>query len=246
MNVSLNAYTHEAGAEILKALRAPEFIVPTLALPVAFYALFGIAMADSSRQAQYMLATYGVFAVMGPAIFGFGAGVANERDRGWLNVKRAAPAPATSYIAAKLTATLVFASAALFLIYAVGGLMGGVELASTTWLSLYAVHMLCAIPFVLIGLTLGFSFAANGAIAMSNIVFLFMAALGGLWLPVFLLPEFLQQFANFLPSYHLSEIALWAVDAPGEHTLLPHLPIVLVMTGVLLALALFAWARQRA
>ncbi len=245
MNVSLYAFTHEAGAEILKALRAPEFIVPTLALPVAFYALFGIAMADSTQQAQYMLATYGVFAVMGPAIFGFGAGVASERDRGWLNVKRAAPAPATSYIAAKLTATLVFSSGALFLIYAVGGLLGGVELARSTWLTLYAVHLLCAIPFVLIGLTLGFSFGANGAIALSNIVFLFMAALGGLWLPVFLLPAFLQKFATFLPSYHLGEIALWAVGAPGEHTPTAHLPIVLVMTAILLALALFAWARQR-
>lgn len=245
MNQALRAYVNEAGAEILKALRAPEFIIPTLALPVAFYALFGIAMSGGGNQALYMLATYGVFAVMGPSIFGFGAGVASERDRGWLELKRAAPAPAVSYVAAKLTATLVFASLAIALIYAVGGFMGGVSLARGTWLLLFCVHLLSAFPFVLIGLTLGFSFAANGAIAMSNIVFLALAALGGLWLPIFLLPGALQRFASFLPSYHLGEIALFVVGAPGDRAPLINLLVVCVMTIILAGLTLIAWVRQR-
>ena len=34
----------ESGAEVLKALRAPEYVIPTLVLPVAFYSLFGVVL----------------------------------------------------------------------------------------------------------------------------------------------------------------------------------------------------------
>lgn len=241
----LDAWANEVGAELLKSLRAPEFIVPTLALPVAFYALFGVAISSGDQASVYMLATYGVFAVMGPAIFGFGAGVANERDRGWLKLKRAAPAPAISYIGAKLFATLFFATLALLLVYAVAGFVAGVELPRTTWLLLLGVHLSCAVPFVLIGLTLGFSMGSNGAIAVSNIVFLAMSALGGLWLPIFILPSALQSFAAYLPSYHLGEIALSIVEAPGERVLMNNLLPVAAMTAILAGLTVFAWLRQR-
>ena len=40
MTVSIGrAFVNEAGAEILKHMRAPEYLVPTLILPVAFYTL---------------------------------------------------------------------------------------------------------------------------------------------------------------------------------------------------------------
>jgi len=60
--LSLNAFFNECGAEILKAVRAPEYILPTLVLPVAFYALFAFAIPNSGvDSARYLLATYGVF-----------------------------------------------------------------------------------------------------------------------------------------------------------------------------------------
>ncbi len=91
----ISAVGAETGAGILQAVRSPEFVLPTLALPVAFYLLFGVVLSPGGGdRAAYLLATYGIFAVMGPAIFGFGAGVANERERGWLNIRRVSPAPA--------------------------------------------------------------------------------------------------------------------------------------------------------
>jgi len=73
-----NAFVTEAGAEIYKALRAPEFLLPTLLMPVAFFSLFAIVLPGSSDNTGYLLATFGVFAVMGPAVFGFGVAVANR------------------------------------------------------------------------------------------------------------------------------------------------------------------------
>ncbi|MBL4853183.1 ABC transporter permease [bacterium AH-315-J19] len=248
--LSLNAFFNECGAEILKAVRAPEYILPTLILPVAFYALFTFALPNSgANSARYLLATYGVFAVMGPAIFGFGVGVANERDRGWLKLKRASPAPSAAYIGAKIMVTLIFASLALIPIYLLAGFGADITMARSAWFMLFGLHLLSVLPFALIGLTLGFSFNSNGAIAVSNIFFLGMAALGGLWIPAFLFPTALQKFATTLPSYQLAEIALAIVGAPSQSGVdripMQNLMIIAIMTIVLAGLAIWAWSRQR-
>ena len=241
----MRIFAHEAGAEILKAIRAPEFIFPTILMPCAFYSLFAVVLPNSGNTAVYLLATYGVFAVMGPSIFGFGIGVATERERGWLQLKRAAPAPAYGYVCAKMVTTVLFSSMALMPIYLVAAYFGGVELERTAWVSLFAIHLLSTIPFVLIGLSLGFTLSAGGAVAVSNIVFLSLAILGGLWFPVFLFPSVMQTLASFTPSFHLAEIALLIVGAPGEHATTLNLVVITIMTLLLLALTLWAWSRQR-
>ena len=241
----MSIFASETGAEILKAVRAPEFILPTLLMPSAFYSIFGVMLTNSGSNAMYLLATYGVFAVMGPSIFGFGVGVASERERGWLQLKRAAPAPAYGYIGAKLITTLLFAMLALMPIYLIAGFFGDVELPRLTWFSLFGVHLLATIPFVLIGLSLGFSLNSGGAVAVSNIVFLSLSILGGLWFPVFIFPSFMQTLASFIPSFHLAELALAVVDAPGDRVSASNLLAISFMTVALLALTLWTWSRQR-
>jgi len=240
----MNALINETGAEILKALRAPEFLFPTLLMPCAFYSLFGVILGGSNN-GTYLLATYGVFAVMGPAIFGFGVGVAAERDRGWLQLKRAAPAPAYTYVSAKLITTLLFASLALMPIYLIAGIFGDVLLARETWVSLFFVHICASIPFILIGLSLGFSLNSGGAVALSNLVFLSLAVLGGLWLPVFTFPSVMQTVAKFTPSYHLGELALATAGVVGERATYFNLISILIMCLVFLGLSLWTWSRQR-
>jgi len=243
--IALNAFINEAGGEILKSLRAPEFIIPTLIMPVAFYALFAIALPGSNQMAPNLLATYGVFGVMGPAIFGFGAGVANEREKKWLDLKRAAPSPALSYIGAKIIATLFFAAMALVLLYGVAGFFAGVVLPRVVWASLIGFHILSALPFICLGLLLGFSFGSNASIAIANIVFLSLAALGGLWIPIGIMPKMIQNIAQFLPSFHAGELALALIDPAGMSLPAQHLLMLVIATGVLAIGAVLAWGRQR-
>jgi ABC-2 type transport system permease protein len=240
-----NAYLAEIKAEILKLARMPEFAIPTLILPVMFFTLFGVIIPGSRDNAPYLLSTFGVFAVMGPALFGFGAGVAQERERGWLTLKRAVPAPASALLVAKTAATILIASVSLAAIYAVAAFAAGVSLPAAVWLGLLAVHVLSAIPFVLIGLALGFVFGANAAVAIANILYLGMAVLGGLWMPVSIFPRIMREIAQVLPSFHLAEIALSVSGAGGDTAMLEHVLATLVITAIAAGLALLAWARQR-
>ena len=58
--------------------------------------------------AQYLLAGYGVFGVMGAAMFGFGVSVAMERTQGLLRLRKAMPMPPSTYLIAKLASAMLF------------------------------------------------------------------------------------------------------------------------------------------
>jgi len=234
-------YVREAGAEVLKSARTPQFIIPTLILPPAFYALFALGMGNGDIDtARRTLATFGVFAVMGPALFGFGANVAGERESGQLELKRLSPMPAGAHIAAKLAATIVVSVIAFSIIYALA-IFAGVDLSLLQWTLLGGVHLISVLPFALIGLGFGYRLGQKGAIAIANIIFLAMAVMGGLWMPVAVLPEVIQTIAWALPSYHLGELALMAAgQSDAAHLWLHAVPLVLLTC----AAAVFAWTGQ--
>lgn len=222
-------HLREALAEIRKSGRSPQFIIPTVALPPAFYALFAIGMGGGDAElATRMLATFGVFAVMGPALFGFGAGVAAERESGELELKRLSPMPAGAHIAAKLLAALAASAVATALIYLLA-VLAGVRPTPSQWSMIVLVHGVSVVPFSLIGLAIGYRFGQKAAVAIANAAFLGMAALGGLWMPVSAMPEVVQSLAWALPSYHLGELALMTVGmADPAHVWLHAGPLLLI------------------
>ncbi len=177
-------WRRECAAEIRMAWRLPQFLLPTVLTPAAFYGLFTIAIAKSPSPAAAAasLAGYGVFAAIGPALFGFGAGVAMEREQGRIELKRVSPMPPGAFVAGKLCAALSTTAAALALIYLLG-IVAGVRLAPGQWALLATVHLGSTLPHALIGLGIGMRMGGKGAVAIANALFLGSAVIGGLWIP---------------------------------------------------------------
>lgn len=235
-------YWLESKAEIIKSARMPQFIIPTIALPPAFYALFALALGQgSAAAATQTLATFGVFAVMGPALFGFGVNIAAERETGQLELKRLSPMPAGAQITAKIAATTVYCAVSLVMLYSLA-IVAGVALAAAQWTAMILVHFLSIIPFSLMGIGIGYRFGQGAAVAIANIVFLSLAVMGGLWFPITAMPQVMQSAAWALPSYHLGEIALMAAGQRNDSFLLLHAGPLLLIT---LAAAIFAWTGER-
>jgi len=235
-------FWRETKAEFLKAARMPMFAIPTVLLPVGFYTLFAVGMGrgDHSTVTQ-MLATFGVYAVMGPALFGFGANVASERESGQLELKRLSPMPTGAHIVGKLMATMALSAIAIALIYAVAAMVG-VKLSATQWALMASTQITAVIPFALIGLGVGYRMGSKSAVAIVNVLFLGMAVMGGLWIPLALMPEAIQTIAWVLPSYHLGELALMAVGRSEIAYFWLHAgPLALLS----LAAAVFAWTGQQ-
>jgi ABC-2 type transport system permease protein len=246
---SLRIYGTEAKYEILKTLRQPAFVIPTLAFPLLFYVMFGIAF--GGRQAvgavnlsTYLLATYSTFGVMGASLFGFGAGVAMERGYGWLQVKRASPMPPLAYLVAKTAMSIIFSAIIVTLLFVLGRLFGGVHLSTGVFLKLIGVMIAGSIPFCALGLAIGCYAAPNAAPAVVNILFLPMSFCSGLWLPLQLLPKFLQRFAPFLPSYHLGQLGLKQVGFGSPGSAAAHVAALVAFTVVFLLLALRGYSRD--
>ena len=68
----LRCYLLDTRCELLRLLREPMYIIPTLLFPALFYVMFGLLLGGrgSGEAARYLLATYGVFGAMGAGLFG--------------------------------------------------------------------------------------------------------------------------------------------------------------------------------
>jgi ABC-2 type transport system permease protein len=204
----------EARCELLKMVRLPAYALPTLCFPLVFYLFFGVAMAKRSAtfdMAQYLLATYGAFGVIGAALFGFGVGVAVERGQGWMLFKRATPMPPIAWMAGRLAACLVFGAVLVALLFLLGATVGKVDLPARAWWSLAGVLILGMVPFGAFGLALGYLTGPNSAPAVVNLLYLPAAFASGLWIPLDFLPRIFQQIAPWLPTYHFGQLALGIV-----------------------------------
>jgi ABC-2 type transport system permease protein len=232
------SYLLEAKFEFLRVLRNPSFAIPSLMFPPLFYLLFGLLLNRSSMNAAYYLfATYSVFGVMAPGLFGFGVAVAIERERGWLALKRVAPMPPGAYLLAKMVMAALFALIIYIVLALMARFLGGVQLAGWQWLLLGVIAVFGVLPFCALGLLIGSRVNAAAAPAIVNFIYLPMAFLSGLWMPLSLLPPFFAQIAPLWPAYHLSQLALATIGHGDGTALLPHIVISIGFTAICFAIA---------
>ncbi len=238
----------EAKYELFKLLRMPAYAVPAVAFPVMFYCLFGLLFGGRApggvSMPTYLLGTYGAFGVIGASLFGFGVGLAVERGQGWLVLKRATPMPPLALFTAKLFNAVVFACVIVLSLSVLGVMFGNVRLPAGAWVQLTVTLIAGAIPFCAIGLALGYFAGPNSAPALVNLIYLPMAFLSGLWIPIEMLPQAVKNAAPFLPAYHFAQLALGAVGAGLGAPAWTHISALAGFTIIGLSLALWGYRRD--
>jgi ABC-2 type transport system permease protein len=221
----LGAYLAEARSECLRYMRNPAFMLPIMLFPGMFYLLFGILMAKSNGAdaSRYLLASYSVFGVMSPGLFGFGVSLALERDGGLLTWKRALPMPPGAYLLGKMLMAMAAAAVVVLLLLAMALGVAHVPLTMAQAGGLLLTGVLGVLPFCALGMFVGTVVKGQGAPGVLQLLYLPMSFVSGLWFPLPMLPKVLQQIAPLWPSYHLDRIALAAVgmapDAWWPHAL---------------------------
>lgn len=207
---ALGAYVAEARSECLRYVRAPGFLLPVMLFPTMFYLLFGIVMNHGAdpNAARYLLASYAVFGVMSPGLFGFGVSLAMERDNGLLTLKRALPMPPGAYLLGKMLMAMLAAGMVVVLLLAMGVALAHVHVTPLQAVALLVTGMLGVLPFCAIGMFVGTMIKGQGAPGVLNLIYLPMSFLSGLWIPLSMLPSVLQHIAPVWPSAHLHLLAL--------------------------------------
>jgi ABC-2 type transport system permease protein len=239
----IGAYLEEARSECLRYMRAPAFMLPIMLFPGMFYLFFGVLMgrSEGADAARYLLASYGVFGVMSPGLFGFGVSLALERDGGLLTFKRALPMPPGAYLLGKMLMAMAAAAVVILLLLTMAVSLGHVALSPLQAGALLLTGMLGVLPFCALGMFVGTLIKGQGAPGVLQLIYLPMSILSGLWFPLPMLPKFLQQIAPIWPSYHLDMVAMAAVGLNKE-AILTH---VLVLLGIAVGFLLLAARRLR-
>lgn len=208
----VRAYLVETKCELLRMLRTPGFAVPMLALPVMLYFLlgtlvFGEHTAEDPQLAIYMFASYIVFGATTPGMFGFGMGLAAERQAGLLKLKRAQPMPIGANLLAKLLMALAVVVLVTSVLIAIGATLGNVTLTAVQTLNVVLASLLAAVAACSIGFFIGASVSGSAAAGVVNLVYFPMMYLSGMFFP---LPEILARWAIVWPTFYADQLVIAA------------------------------------
>jgi ABC-2 type transport system permease protein len=245
---TLRIFLTEARYEFVRLLRTRAFSLAVVGFPVIFYLFFGLIMnrgehIGSILVAKYMLATYAVFGMVGAALFGIGGGLASELSTGWLELKRASPMPPFAYLVAKCCSAAAFGLIIISIITLLGITVAHVSITLPEYARMMALTVVGTIPFACLGMVIALLVPFNAAPGVINIIYLPMSFCGGLWMPIMLLPHWLQKFALLLPTYHLSQLVLASFRYPTAGSANSHWFGLLGFTLVMLGVAAIAYRR---
>ncbi len=208
-------------AEFLSSVRAPDFVIGVVAIPVFLFLMFGppnarFTLPEGTRVSTLMMPGFGAYGLLSLVIFAFGVEIAQERAKGWLRLMRATPVPAWAYFAGKLAMSLLFAVATLIVLFAVAAAFAQVRMPLGQWLAASGALIGGALALAPMGFALGFLTRARAATTIGNLIFLPLSFASGFFFPLAQLPQFLRDLAPFLPTYHYGQLVWATVGTPAD------------------------------
>jgi ABC-2 type transport system permease protein len=239
-------FRKETQYEFVRLMRTKAFSLSVIGFPVMFYLLFG-SMNHGNFFARYLVATYSCMGVVSACLFGIGAGLAMERAQGWLELKQASPMPRLAYLMAKVISCAAFSLIIVGVLLVLGLTIGGATFTISEALRLAGVILASAPPFAAMGLFLSLVVPANSGGGIMNLIYLPMSFASGFWMPIRMLPHWLQTIAPALPTYHLAQLGLqvFGFAQPGSNMLI-HWEALAGFTLLMLGAAWILFARSEA
>ncbi|WP_083513613.1 ABC transporter permease [Curtobacterium luteum] len=234
--------------ETVRQLRNVKAMVFTFAVPVVMLLVFGAAYGsqlDQSTGLRYLtvttlqMASYGAMTAALSQAFA----IVNERSIGWNRQLRVTPLSGWGFMVSKVIAAMAFAALSIGITITVSVVALQASLAPRHWLAA-AFGVWCGVvPFALIAILIGQFAKPSFAQPLFMVVFMGLAILGGLWVPLSIMPSWMGSVAHLLPSYWLNRIGQMGAGATGSTGMVEP---ALVLTGWALALAaVIVWRYRR-
>jgi ABC-2 type transport system permease protein len=196
--------------EITRLLRNKRILIFSVLMPVVLLLIFGSLYKGQSLNAvgaaAYLMVSMALFGSMSAAI-GAGGTIAVERGIGWNRQLRLTPLAPGSYLLTKVVVALVVALPPLLITYGVGALALDVRLPASTWLLITAGAWLGALPFAALGLVVGYLARPDSVQQISGLLFMLLAAFGGIWVPIEQMPAAMHRIAEWTPAYWVGLLA---------------------------------------
>ena len=181
-------------------------------MPVAFFLFFsGMYQFDSEeikiRAVKQMLISMTAFSSISFGLFSLPFSFIEDKTSNWALRLRHTPVPIGYYYLARFIRMIVNMMVAIMMVFAVGAGIRGISMNISEWFGAFWLLVVGSACFLAIGFVLTLITSTEVLSVASNVLYLGLAMLGGMWIPVDLFPEWMQQIAKLTPTYHLVNLA---------------------------------------
>lgn len=200
---------------IIETARIPIALIGSLVFPalaLLFFVVPNRSVADDPMFATQAVISLSVFAIMTNALFSFGLTIAENREKPWDPYLRTLPAPVVARVLAHVLATGTLGLAAIIPVIVIGALFTAATAPLVNVVLGMIALAVAGLPFMFIGICIGYSMPSKAAIAVVQVVMFSFAFIGGLFLPPQLFADWLNAISAFTPSRQAREFVIWAVQ----------------------------------
>ena len=209
---SARRFFHYAVQSILIQLRDWAFLGFVIVMPTTIYLFFSSMYGDEGggsgiNVAAVMMVTMATYGGLGAAM-NAGSQIQSERSSGWFRQLMLTSLSPAQFVLAKILTAIAVLIPAIGTVF-LAGAARGVRLDAGTWAASLGLIVTALLPMIVFGLVIALWFKPQTATAVTTLAMLALAALGGLWVPLQLMPEVMQTIGKLLPSYWASQIGAW-------------------------------------
>lgn len=234
--------------ETKRQLRNVRAMVFTFAVPVVMLLVFGSAFGDQrdpTTHLQYLVVTTLQMASYGAmtAALSQSFAIVTERSVGWNRQLRVTPLSGWAFVVSKVIAAMAFAAMAIAVTVLVAVLGLHASLDPGHWIAA-AVGIWCGVvPFALIAILIGQFASPSFAQPLFTVVFMGLAVLGGLWVPLSVMPDWMGSVAHLVPSYWLNRLGQMGAGATGTSGMVE--PALVLAGWTVLLATVIVWRYRR-
>jgi ABC-2 type transport system permease protein len=230
--------------EVIRTVRNRLVLGVTVALPLVLF----LSVASGQRHATFDGTSFPLYFMTAMAVYGAlyavftpGARLSRDRATGWTRQMRITPLRARTELTAKVVTAYLTAVPSLVLLY-LAGVALGVRLDAAQWLKLTGLILVGLVPFVVLGLALGYLVPVDALVPTVGGVVVLFALLGGVFGFLIAKSGPLLEFIKALPSYWLvqaGKATIYGGGWPAEAWI-----VIAAWTAVLIPAAVLVYRRS--
>ncbi len=232
----MNAYLVHFAFEFKTGLRNATLLMMNYLFPLGFYVLMGLVMTQVNPAfRETMIPALVIFIALASTVLGLPSPLVEQREAGIFRSYKINGVPAPAILVIPALSTSFHAVIATGIMVATAGPLFGAGM-PTNWPAFILVSLLTIAAFAALGALIGVASANSRATVLwSQLIFLPAMLIGGLMLPLSLIPPAMRPFSGLLPPTHAMQALVGLAD--GQETVWN--PV--ISAGVLLATALLGF-----
>jgi ABC-2 type transport system permease protein len=197
--------------ELRRMLRNRRTLLFSLLVPSAVFLWVGASADNQATEigpgtnlTASLLVSVALFGALLTSASG-GAGVAEERARGWTRQLRLTPLEPWAYVLVKVLASMAVGAVSVLVTFTAGW-FGGAQMPTSAWVLCALIAWCGSLVFAAFGLLMGYLLPTESLLKLLNLILAALSFAGGLFLP-FSDGTTMASVSQVMPTYGLAELA---------------------------------------